>query len=421
MGLRILLINPNNMKSPPVIPIGLEYLATALEKHNHDVDILDLCFISSPISELKNVLEKETYDILGFTIRNIDSCIYFNNEFYLPEFKNLINSVKKYEAPVVLGGAGFSAMPNEILEYLQADYGIIGPGEKSFPEFLELWQRGKIENKIFNGWNYGLDDSLINIRAKKIDYQQYLTNEGIIGFSTHTGCQNQCPYCIEAGTKVSFKKIANIIEEIEYLVNMGYTHFHLCDSEFNSDLNFSIEFCEALAKKSLPLKWTLYMKPYPYNERLFQVLHESNAYLITLSVDSDKITQTLNNYSYADLAKIIDYCKKYKIELAIDLLTGYSYETIDSTKEMLEFFQKNRPKTVGISFYYRIFKNTALEKTIRNDLALQKNLTRVQSVEEKFLKPIFFNRLEYKDLQELIAGDELFRIAGIEPGVNYQL
>lgn len=421
MGLKILLINPNRMLNPPVIPIGLEYLATALENHNHDVNILDLCFTSSPMEALDNNLKKEKYDIIGFSIRNIDSCIYFNNEFYLPEFKNLINSVKKYEAPVVLGGAGFSAMPNEILEYLQADYGIIGPGEKSFPEFLELWQKGKIENKIFNGWNYGLDDSLINIRAKKVDYQQYLTNEGIIGFSTHTGCQNQCPYCIEAGTKVSFKKIANIIEEIEYLVNMGYTHFHLCDSEFNSDLNFSIEFCEVLAKKSLPLKWTLYMKPYPYNERLFQVLHESNAYLITLSVDSDKITQTLNNYSYADLAKIIDYCKKYKIELAIDLLTGYSYETIDSTKEMLEFFQKNRPKTVGISFYYRIFKNTALEKTIRNDLALQKNLTRVQSVEENFLKPIFFNRLEYKDLQELIAGDELFRIAGIEPGVNYQL
>ena len=156
-------------------------------------------------------------------------------------------------------------------------------------------------------------------------------------------------------------------------------------------------------------------------EILFHLLHESNAYLITLSVDSDKIIQTLNNYSYDDLAKIIDYCKKYKIELAIDLLTGYPYETIDSTKEMLEFFQRHRPKTVGISFYYRIFKNTALEKTIRNDLALQKNLTRVQSVEENFLKPIFYSQYDLEDLQKLIGGDDLFRIAGIELGVNYQL
>jgi len=163
------------------------------------------------------------------------------------------------------------------------------------------------------------------------------------------------------------------------------------------------------------------MKPYPYNERLFQLLHEANAYLITLSVDSDKITQTLNNYSYDDLAKIINFCNKYKIEVAIDLLTGYPYETIDSTIEMLKFFQKNRPKTVGLSFYYRIFKNTSLENSIRNDLALQKKLTRAYLENEKFLEPIFFSQYEQKDIEEIIAGDDLFRIAGIESGVNYQL
>ena len=214
------------------------------------------------------------------------------------------------------------------------------------------------------------------------------------------------------------------MEEIEYLVKLGYTHFHLCDSEFNSDLNYSIEFCESLGKKSLYLndfKWTLYMKPFPYNERLFQLLHESNAYLITLSVDSDRRTQTLNNYSYIDLAKIIDFCNKYNIELAIDMLTGYPYETIDSTKKMIDFFQKNRPKTVGISFYYRIYKNTALEKLIRNDPELQKLLTRVYSEEDNYLEPVFFSQYIQEDLEELINDDELFRIAGIIPGVNYQI
>ncbi|MFX1340130.1 MAG: B12-binding domain-containing radical SAM protein [Promethearchaeota archaeon] len=421
MGLRILLINPNRMHNPPVIPIGLEYLTNSLEKQGHNVKILDLCFSSTPVQDIEKTLRKDRFDMVGFTIRNIDSCIYFNNEYYLPEFKKLIDCVKQHEVPIILGGAGFSAMPDEILDYLQADYGIIGPGERAFPKFLESWQAGKIEKTIFNGWNYGLDDNKTHTRAKKVNYQKYFTNDGIAGFSTHIGCQNHCPYCIEAGTKVSFKKISNIIKEIESLVNLGYTHFHLCDSEFNTDLNFSIDFCSALAKKSFPLKWTLYMKPYPYNERLFQVLNESNAYLVTLSVDSDKIIQALNNYSYADLANIIGYCNKYKIELAIDLLSGYPYETLDSTKEMLGFFKKNRPKTVGISFYYRIYLNTPLEKSIRNDPTLQKNLTRRYSKKENYLQPIFFSQYEQKDLEELIAGDDLFRIAGIKPGVNYQL
>ena len=143
MGLKILLINPNTMKSPPVIPIGLEYLATALEKYNHNVDILDLCFYSSPVKELEKQIYIKTNDIVGLTIRNIDTCHYFYNEFYLQEFKKLMEILKKQKLPVILGGAGFSAMPNEILEYLQADFGIIGDLFEIIPQFLKLCRENK--------------------------------------------------------------------------------------------------------------------------------------------------------------------------------------------------------------------------------------------------------------------------------------
>ena len=150
-------------------------------------------------------------------------------------------------------------------------------------------------------------------------------------------------------------------------------------------------------------------------------MHKSNAYLVTLVVDSDKLIQAINNYSYEDLAKVIDHCNNNNIEVAIDLLTGYPYETIESTKEMIEFFKENRTKSVGVNFYYRIYKNTALERTIINDPALQKNLSRVYSEEENFLQPIFFSQYKKEDIEDLISGDELFQIAGATPGVNYQL
>ncbi|TFG07257.1 MAG: radical SAM protein [Promethearchaeota archaeon] len=421
MGLKILLVNPNMMQSPPVIPIGLEYLATSLEKYEHDVVLLDLCFNPSPIEELRYTLMKDKFDIVGLSIRNIDSCIYFNNDFYLSEFKELIEEIKNYNIPIILGGSGFSAMPNEILEYFQADYGIIGPAENAFHKFLVLWKKNELKRNIINGWNYGIDTAALPIRGKEIDYQKYMDKDGIIGFTTHSGCQNQCPYCIEANTKVTLKKIANIIKEIEGLVNQGYTHFHLCDSEFNSDLKYSIEFCKQLAQKSLPMKWTLYMKPFPYNEQLFQLLKDSNAYLITLSVDSDKRIQKQNNYSQNDLAKIIDYSKKQGIDIAIDLLTGYPHEPIESTRNMLEFFRKTRPKTVGISFYFRIYSNTSLATLIKADKALQKRLSRPYTDKEDFLEPIFYNHLTREILEDLIAVDDLFRIAGLEAGVNYQL
>jgi len=420
MPSKILLINPNTYRTPPVLPVGLEYLMSALKKHNHQYDILDFTFNEKPLEKLNKTLENKTYNIIGFSIRNIDSCLFFNNEFFLSKFKEMIESVKNYNIPIVLGGSGFSSSPDEILDYLEADFGITGPGEKAFPYFLKLMQSNRLDNKIINGWDYGLDDELEILRAEEIKYNSYIENDGIVGFSTHVGCSNSCPYCIEANKRVYYRKTDNIIKEIESLTSKGYHDFHLCDSEFNENLDFSKEFCEAIIENLLKFKWTLYMKSYPYDEELFRLLSKSNASLITLSVDSDENIQSENRYSYNDLEKIIKYCKKYGIELAIDLLTGYPNESIESTKKVIRFFKKNRPKTVGINFYYRLLRNTKITHLIEENPVMQEQLTRPYEKNENYLTPIFYSQYKKEDIEKLISDDNLFKIPGITPGVNYQ-
>ncbi|MHA2399390.1 MAG: B12-binding domain-containing radical SAM protein, partial [Promethearchaeota archaeon] len=349
-----------------------------------------------------------------------DSAIFFNNQFFLPEFKSLVQNVKRQNIPVILGGSGFSAMPNEIIEYLNADYGITGPGEIVLPNFLKLWQPKQIPHTIFNGWEAGVDKNLVHLRGKKVDYPRYLKTEGIVGFQTHIGCSNQCPYCIEANTKVYFKSIPYIIHELAQLVNQGYHHFHTCDTEFNTNLQFSIDFCVALIKRNLDLKWALYMTPTPFNENFFKLLHKSKTYLITLTVDSDERIQISNRYTYDDLTQIINYCKKYKIKLAIDLFVGYPKEPWESVKKMLNFFKNNRPDTVGISFNYRVYNHTPLARLIKEEPSLQKQLNRPYTEDENFLEPIFYNQLSQEMIKNLINNDNLFKIAGIASGVNYQ-
>ena len=420
MALKTLLINPNTYRTPPVLPIGLEYLASALKKQNYHCDILDLTFTRKPLEKINNTLKNSRYDIIGFSIRNIDTCLFFNNEFFLSGFKQMIKCIKEYDTPIILGGSGFSASPVEILDYLKCDFGIVGPGEKAFPHFLELMKSNKLNKKIINGWDHGLDPNLSILRAKGIDYNRYMGNEGVVGFVTHYGCSNSCPYCIEANTERYYRKIDNVIEEIEFLASKGFHDFHLCDSEFNEALKFSKEFCEAIIKSSLNFKWALYMKPDPYDEELFRLLSMSNAYLITLTVDSDETIQSDNKYSYADLEKIVKYCKKHNIELAIDLLTGYPGESIQSTKKVIRFFEKNRPKTVGINFYYRLLKNTKITRLIEENPAMQKQLTRPYAEKENYLTPIFYSQYSKEDIEKLILDDDLFKIPGITPGVNYQ-
>ncbi|MHA2049955.1 MAG: radical SAM protein, partial [Promethearchaeota archaeon] len=268
--------------------------------------------------------------------------------------------------------------------------------------------------------NAGVDKGFIYLRGSHFDYPQYLQEEGIVGFETHRGCNNQCPYCVEANTSVSFKSIPNIIHELAHLVNQGYNHFHTCDTEFNTNLKFSIDFCLALIKSNLNMKWALYMKPTPYNEDLLKLLHKSKAYLITLTVDSDERIQKSNRYTYDDLTRIVKYCIKYEIKLAIDLFIGYPKEPIESVEKMINFFKINRPDTVGISFNYRVYNHTPLARLIKEDPSLQKQLNKPYTDDENFLAPIFYRQLSQETIEELIEDDGLFKIAGISPGVNYQ-
>ena len=114
--MKILLVNPNRYDAPPVPPLGLEYLYGTLTDTRHKPVLLDLCFAANPSETLKNTISEVQPDIIGVTIRQIDSALYYTNVFFLDEIKTYIDVCKSFNIPIVLGGSGFSVMPREILE-----------------------------------------------------------------------------------------------------------------------------------------------------------------------------------------------------------------------------------------------------------------------------------------------------------------
>ena len=126
--MKILLIYPNRYHNPPVMPLGLEYLSGAVTAAGHHADVLDLCFSDRPEEELRRALQVLKPDITGISIRQVDTALYRGNQFFLPEIRDYVRVCKEYGSPVVLGGSGFSIMPDKILEFTGAQYGIICSG-----------------------------------------------------------------------------------------------------------------------------------------------------------------------------------------------------------------------------------------------------------------------------------------------------
>jgi len=128
--MKILLISANTITAPyPVYPLGLDYVARAVED-NHQVKLADMNSLRDD-EHLKEIIEGFSPDILGISLRNIDNTDVVDPTGFIGTYRKLIQKIRGYSnASIVLGGSGFTIFPEKILDSLNADYGIIGEGER---------------------------------------------------------------------------------------------------------------------------------------------------------------------------------------------------------------------------------------------------------------------------------------------------
>ncbi|MFC1693554.1 B12-binding domain-containing radical SAM protein [Candidatus Latescibacterota bacterium] len=395
--MKLLLINPNRYRTPPAPPLGLEYLENALRDSPHECRILDLCFEDNPSAALDDAINGFTPDIAGMSIRNIDTVICHNNLFFLDEIKLLVDHVKKKGVPVILGGVGFSFIPEGILLYIGADWGVKGPGERGLRYILDNLE---INNEfplgtVLDGWEMEFDPDMRVLRGDSIDYGRYFADGALAGFQTQTGCMERCTYCSEGTEKVRFRNPDRIIEELNSLVSRGFTDFHLCDTEFNQDIDFCHTFLKTLIAKGTEISWTLYMKSFPYDDDIFRLLRKSGANLITLSIPT-------GNMSMENAENIIGMVKKYEMRIAVDFLCGFPGEKLDSVKRTIDRFREIRPDTVGINSTFRLYPGNAITRKVMESPNYRNNLSGDVNDNPHLIRPVFYSHINVEMLHIIL-------------------
>jgi hypothetical protein len=140
--MRLALINTNRIK-PPIAPIGLEYVAEAADSAGHEVQVLDLCWEEDVDTAIAGFLRSSAFDLIGLTLRNTDDCSFATRDSFVGDLADLVTSIRaSAEAPTVLGGVGFSVMPEPILELTGADLGVWGDGEFAIAALADCLQAG---------------------------------------------------------------------------------------------------------------------------------------------------------------------------------------------------------------------------------------------------------------------------------------
>jgi radical SAM superfamily enzyme YgiQ (UPF0313 family) len=381
--MRVLLISANTEKLPdPVFPIGAAYMAAVAAEHGHEVDTLDLCFLDAPKAALAAKLREFAPQVVGVSLRNLDSSSYPQNTSYIDDYRTLVDTIRRTsDATVVLGGAGFTVMPEAIMEYVHADVGVIGEGEMAFPWLLDRLANGQplatTPGYRCTAGNGGvcitpvarikqLDITGLPMR-QRFDMQRYYERGGALNIQTKRGCYFECVFCsypLIEGSTVRMRTPAAVVDEIaEVRAAHGIRHWFFVDNIFNMPIRHAKEICEAIIARGLDIEWSGYLNPKFIDAELCALMARSGCRAIEFGTDSGSptmIAQLKKEFDVDDLRRASALCHKFDLKFCHSLIFGGPGETEQTVTETLALMDELRPTAVIALTGIRVLPGTEM-------------------------------------------------------------
>ncbi|MDX9753897.1 MAG: radical SAM protein, partial [bacterium] len=327
----------------------------------------------------------EDFDLIGVSLRISDDCFAASQHNFLHEFQQMVVTLRKAShAPIIVGGAGFSVMPEAILSICPADAGVWNDGEFILPQIADCLQKKlpwqSLPNLIYQDhgeWRHTEQilfplHTLPMMTRRWLDNPRYFREGGQVGIETKRGCAGACIYCadpIAKGRRVRHRPPSHVVMEWEALVAMGISHFHCCDCEFNLPPAHALAVCEALIARGLEkhIQWYAYCSPTGFEEKLAQAMRQAGCVGINFGVDSGDpgmLRRLKRDFTPAEIQQAIHCCHQENIAVMVDLLLGAPGETVESITQTLNFIKSTEADRIGISLGVRLYPETELTQTI---------------------------------------------------------
>lgn len=391
---KIFLISSNTAIDPyPVYPLGVALVTSALQAGGHDVFQFDLLAGGPSEVRLKESLSEYDPDFVGISLRNIDNVdsLTSDNNWYLEDARLLIEKIRKVtDVPIVVGGPAFSIMPEDILDYIRADYGVAGEGERTFCDLIESLSQGRLSPRILNGKGALLSGTDMVTPCYEEEFIRfYLERSGMVGMQTKRGCPYNCLYCTYPGlegTLLRTRSPEEVVDDIELIKKAyGVNSIFFTDSVFNDASGHYLKVAEALLNRNLDISWSAFFRPKNIGPGELKLLKDSGLYAVEVGSDAacDVTLAALNKrFSFADVIGFNRICLKEEIPCAHFIMFGGPDETETTLQEGLGNIEKLENCVVFAFSGIRILPGTGLHARALREGILTES--------DSLLRPVYY-------------------------------
>jgi radical SAM superfamily enzyme YgiQ (UPF0313 family) len=412
---RVLLVHANPFQRvTPVPAYGLERLRTAIEPTGAAVELIDPFLVAEdPLGAALEAAERFRPDLVGLGIRIIDDCIVVDRldapadepidvSFLLPEIRELRRVLGEAapEAMFVAGGAGFSACPQECLEYLDIDYGVVGAGEEAMAVLCSDTSGGQAPGLVRKGQEQGIGAYHLGF-AGPTHREPLYAPANSFPVRTRIGCAMQCVYCTAAnlGRRHSNNDLDAVLDEIERTVagarerGVGRVSIFFADDEFNlPDERHPIAVLQGILDRGLAkhMTWRGYFNPTPFSPEFAELVRETGGH-VSITVDSaaDSLLATAQKpFRRRHLDDLIALLTEHGVSADLGLIFGLPGETEETIAETIEFV-RSLPESIEVVYSAgaRVYPHTPLAR-----IAEQEPEWLVSHDDPSFLTPTVYSR-----------------------------
>ncbi len=346
-------------KEPPVLPLGLAIVAANLD--GHEIQVLDMNIVDRPFDTLEARIKQFEPNVIGISIRNIDSTNKRKVNWYYEHLKPLINTISQtgISLQIIVGGAGFSMFARAVMEDLrEVDFGVYLEGEETLPELLDNIENPDRVKGVFYRKN---GDILFTGERKKVDLsnspgprwalldmERYTSVRNAIGIETKRGCSLSCLYCPYAflnGRNYRLKPVNQVVDEIEELKKVyNVRQITFTDSIFNLPLSHAENICKELIKRNLSVEWTAWFNEKNITKAFLLLARKSGCIRFIFSPDafSDKTLERLRkNIRKADIMRTFSIIREIgNLPVSYNFFKNPPGQTPATALKMLTFIIK---------------------------------------------------------------------------------
>ncbi len=385
--MKVLLVRSNSRISVMPPPVGLGYLSHAVKKNRGDQTlIIDALRFGLSEEEVMDRAAAFAPDVVGVTSLTFDAS----------PAASLISRFKDRWAniPVVVGGPHATTVGPSLLEKVRADYLVIGEGEDTLIELLDMLEGRKDkqsikglawrnENEItFNGSRSYIEDlNGLNVDWEAVGPGNYFSRKRQEGFSaipkshrrlpvfTSRGCPYGCTYCHNIfGKKYrTFDTERTIDRMIELRDRYDVREFEINDDNFNLNNDRAKAFMTQIIERKLgcAISFPNGLRADLMDEELIDLLVKAGTYYVFYAIESasPRIQKLVRKNIDLELAKeIVNLTASRRIVTGTFNMLGFPTETEDEMAQTVEYAVSLKNHLASF-FYLNPFPGTEIARS----------------------------------------------------------